>query len=115
MMQLYAIIIIVVCILGKTYGLIINKILIQKIINSRIPVENVIRKNTTKGIDKKSIDEAKVDMFKENIRRGYSRYAKESNTDDKYQASYKLNPDEIVMDFRTMFSGNTDSLKNPLP
>lgn len=114
-MRLYAIIIIAGCILRETHGLIINKILMQKIIDSRIPVDRVIPKNTVKGVDKKSIGEAKVDMFNENIIRGESKYDKQPNHGDKYHASYKSNPDEIVMDFRTMSSENTGLPKNSLP
>jgi hypothetical protein len=94
----FTIIIIIMCALNAIFGLKINKRLMQKIISSRIPVDRV------KCCQKKTLGEAKIYLFNDYFNQTSKIYGNIPKSEDtNYNNSYISSPDEIVMNFRTMF------------
>jgi hypothetical protein len=81
-------IIVIVCSLNNIFGWMINKILMEKFINTRIP------NKTDKCRKKKTIGEVKIEDFNEHFKK----------TSKKFGNIDCFKHDEIVMDFRTMFT-----------
>ena len=89
--------------LNEIFGLIVNKRLMQKIINARIPVDR-INSNNDESIKKKSLGEDKIDLFNDCFKQSSKIYGNVSKSGDtNYNDPYKSSSDEIIMDFRTMF------------
>jgi hypothetical protein len=88
--------IVIICVyfLDKTFGLIVNKILIEKFENARIPV------TSDKCRKKKTLSEVKIEHFNDYFRKTSKKYGDDSNVKN---TNYSIH-DEIVMDFRTMFT-----------
>lgn len=95
MMRFIVFVIVCICILNKTLGIIINKRLMQKIIDSRIPVINN-PPHTDKCGKKKTLGEVKIEDFNKHFK----------ETSKKYGDIDYSKHNEIVMDFRTIFVEN---------
>jgi len=90
------IVIVFVCLLDNIFGWMINKILIEKFINTRIPII------TDKCRKKKTLSEVKIEHFNDYFRKMSKKYGDDSNVKNTNYSRH----DEIVMDFRTMITKN---------